>query len=42
MEKNTFAQTVVTYPEALLICFCNKVILDTAAAMAVPAHLGLW
>lgn len=42
MEKNTFAESVVIYPEALLICFCNKVILDTAAAMAVLGHLGLW
>ena len=37
MEKNTFAESVVTYPEALLICSCNKVILDTAAAVAEKA-----
>ena len=37
MEKNTFAESVVTYPEALLICSCNKVILDTAAAVEEKA-----
>ena len=42
MEKNAFAKAVVTYPEVLLICSSNSVTLDTAAAMAVPTHLGLW